>query len=594
MSRTEAASSVTASVGPQAVVAGVDPRHRVVRTESSTWAWIVLATLLIGTGARLYQLTHGTTFSFDEWIWISSRRGNDVGTFLRSYDGHFSLIPIAIYRLLFATAGLGDYGPYRMLVIVAHLVCTLLVFVYAKQRVGSLLALCAAALILFLGAGWQDVLWPFQIGWLISLSAGVGALLMLDRRDRTGDVSACVLLAVSLASSGVGVVIGLGMATDVLWGRRRWRDSWIVAAPCALYGLWWLSYQHTTPIGQIRLVPHFFANVAAASLSGLAGRKATPFSAGSGALLTWGRPLALVAVGLVIWRLVSLRRVPPRALSLLTVVLSFWFLTALTRTFLGLTQSWASRYLYVGGLFVVLLAVELARGMSAPLPARLLLVVGVAAAVVSNIGAFRDGAADLRMSGELTRADLGALQIGRPLVNPDYVAHYLVGYPLVALQAGRYFTAVKALGTPAARPAEITTYSEGARQLADQELIHIHQLGVTPARGRFQLSTTPVVERAAGGSVTWRGACVTFLAPRGNAVSASKGLGLQLSAGDLGLTATGGPATVSVRRFADVFEPVGTLSVTRLATLKISPDLAPEPWHVLVVPTARVTVCGLR
>ena len=39
------------------------------------------------------------------------RRGSSLGTFLEPHNGHFSLVPIVLYKVLFATAGLDDYAP---------------------------------------------------------------------------------------------------------------------------------------------------------------------------------------------------------------------------------------------------------------------------------------------------------------------------------------------------------------------------------------------------------------------------------------------------------------------------------------------------
>ena len=60
------------------------------------------------------------------------------------------------------------------------------------------------------------------------------------------------------------------------------------------------------------------------------------------------------------------------------------------------------------------------------------------------------------------------------------------------------------------------------------------------------------------------------------------------------LTAGGGGATVTVRRFADGFpdEPLGRISPGGSGLLAIRPDLATQPWHVRVAPEARVTACG--
>src|SRR5204862_3626223 len=103
--------------------------------------------------------------------------------------------------ILLATVGMNHYVPYRLLVIAGHLCCVGLLFGYVRRRVGDFLALLAAAVLLFLGPGSEDIIWPFQIAWLISIAAGLGALLLIDRGDRKGDVCACLLLGLSLASS---------------------------------------------------------------------------------------------------------------------------------------------------------------------------------------------------------------------------------------------------------------------------------------------------------------------------------------------------------------------------------------------------------
>ncbi len=53
-----------------------------------------------------------------------------------------------------------------------------------------------------------------------------------------------------------------------------------------------------------------------------------------------------------------------------------------------------------------------------------------------------------------------------------------------------------------------------------------------------------------------------------------------------------GAASVSVRRFGDGFQPVGSLNSGPLATLAVKPDLAPEPWHVQIRSSGALTVCG--
>src|SRR5207302_2019556 len=99
--------------------------------------------------------------------------------------------------------------------------------------------------------------------------------------------------------------------------------------------------------------------------------------------VAWGRPLAVLAVVVLLWRLAAIRPVPRRVLTLLTLALSFWTLTA-TRA--QISPPVSSRYIYAGAFFVLLLAAEMARGASLPRRAGVLLGAAVAAAIVSNLG----------------------------------------------------------------------------------------------------------------------------------------------------------------------------------------------------------------
>jgi hypothetical protein len=556
--------------------------------------------LLVLAGAFLYHETRGTTLWFDEWMWALHRRGNNLGTFLQPHNDHLSLVPIAIYRLLFATAGLSHYAPYRVLVILGHLACVTLLFVYARRRVGDFLGLLLAGLLLLLGPAWQNIIWPFQIGWLISLGAGLGALLMMDRGDRRGDVGASLLLCLSLASSGVGVPFLLAVIVEVLW-RRRWRDAWIVAIPLVPYLAWWAKYQqnawikgakaegiqHPLMSGIFR-APLFVVESAGSGLAaivGLSGQTALGHPA-AGTFLVWGPPLFIAGIGVVLWRLRTPWRISARLLSLLVLGFSFWAFTAITRGFIS--SPYASRYLYVGALVVLLVAAELARGVVVSLRTQALLALIAVPIALSNLGAYRDAARDLRAQAQLTRAETGALDIARPIVKPSFIAN-----SFFSLDAGSYFSAEKAMGTPGSSPAQLARQPEYAREAADAELVRIQRITPVAASSTPVGGTRPVVESAAGGSVAGQGACVVFMPSDVTNASTSASLVVRVPAAGLRLTAGGGSATLLVRRFADEFRAIGTLAAPTPAAMRIAPDRAPQPWHLEVVPMDKISVCGL-
>jgi hypothetical protein len=529
--------------------------------------WLVLGVLFLLAAYVIWHETRGTTLWLDEWDWALYRRGSSLGTFLHPHNQHLSLVPIAIYKLLFASAGLGDHRPYRILIILAHLGCSLLVFLYARPRVGSYFALVASALILFFGPGWQNILWPFQIGWLISVGAGLGALLMIDRRDRTGDIAASGLLVLSLASSGIGVPFALGLAVEVAIGADRRRRAWVVAGPLLLYAIWWIVYQTSQfTRHNILLTPAFVAKTAGSSLSALLGLGVTGLQTGPDTSLQWGPPLLIAALVFAGMRLRRIGLPSARLWALGAMAASFWILTALSRA--SLLPPSESRYVYVGALFILLFTVELLRGVRVSIRVQVLVGVVAIGAVVSNLGGFREAGRFLRNQGTLASADLGALDIGRPVVGPGYIAQSFPSYPLVAVSAHAYYSAEAAFGTPAYRPSELAAAPEQSREEADAELTRMHAVG----------------PRAVPPGLTARGSCTTIRP------SASAEFTLPVV-----ITTKGGSATLSVRRFADQFPqaPVATLRANTSTLLRIAPDRATQPWHVRVAPSASATVCGL-
>jgi hypothetical protein len=526
--------------------------------------WGAPAVLLLAGGVLLYHLTRGTSFLFDDWSYVLGRRGGSPATYLDPHNQHLSLIPIAIYKLLFATVGIGSYAPYRALVIVCHLACCALLFVYARTRIGTWPALLATAALLLLGPAWEDILWPFQMAWLISLGAGLGALLALDRRTRGGDALACALTIVALAGSGLGLPIALGIAVDVALGRRCRRDAWIIVAPLVLYALWWIGYQQGAGIssGSILSAPWFATREAASVAGSLFGLAGTIGLDQPGSLLAFGAPL--LALGLVLGgvRLWQLGSVSPRMLALTTTLVTFWLATAISRAYLG--NPYASRYIYLGALFGLLLAIELAQGLSLRWPVSAVLAVVALAAIASNVGILRTQASLLRDYGQATTADLGALEISRGLIPPGYIAHGLPGYPLVTVPARQFLALTHTLGNPAAGVGTIESDDEPTRVDVDGELIAIQRLA-------------PVSNgQASRIGCRRRQAATQLIYPRGG----------------IAVRAATAPVQVGVRRFADQFQPIGTVAAGSAGELHIAPDSAAVPWRLQLKSSGPITTCA--
>src|SRR5206468_2984618 len=116
------------------------------------------------------------------------------------------------------------------------------------------------------------------------------------------------------------------------------------------------------------------------------------------------------------WRVLRGTGARPRLLGLFVVLASFWILTALTRSQLPGSfpgDPTSSRYLYVGALLVLLIAVELGAAARRRAWAWVVAAVIGVGAVVSNFGVVRDGARFLRQQGPQTTAALADLAISR-------------------------------------------------------------------------------------------------------------------------------------------------------------------------------------
>jgi hypothetical protein len=551
------------------------------------------AVAALACGLLLFHLTRDTSFWADDWTWIARRRGDTVNAFLSPYNGHLSLVPIAIYRLMFAVFGLGSYTPYRTLVICLSVGVAALVFAYARIRVGGLLALLLAASMLFLGPGWQQTMWGFQVPWLLVSAAGISALMLLDRGDRWGDVAACGLILFAIVSTSLAVAVSIGIAVDIALHRRRWRDAWIVVIPWAAYAAW-TGYYHPSQLDLTRItdVPLNVLKGGAAALSDLAGLSGVSPSSETGTSLTYGGPLLVLASALLIGT-GARGRFNRRAVSLLVTLIVF--VVSVTLAHDGLAGVLSSRYVYVYCLLTTLLIAELARGVRLSQPMQWALCLVTALAIASNVGAMRAFGNYLRQSGEQTNGALAALELDRASVPPDTLARVAL-YPFIKLSARSYFAAADALGTPAFTAEQLPHADFSAQSAADAQLIAD---GTIALRGVTRLpapaATAPAVEGSSNGHASRTGGCVRFLPSAAVPAGATGTVAVTVAAGPdaVSVRGTGAPMTVSIRRFAPAFTALGTVAAGASALVLVGHDAATEPWHLELQSLSAMRVCSL-
>jgi hypothetical protein len=563
------------------VAPAAPPRGRLGRLGRWSWeTWVFAAALVCGAGLILYA-GRRLGFYYDEWQYIQFRRGGDLSTYLEPHNGHLSVIPVAIYKLLFATVGLDHYWPYRLVLLAFHLTSCVLAFTLVRRRLGDRAALIVGLLLVIMATSAENLVWAFQLDFMGSVASGVGAFLLLDRPSRRNDRWVCVLLAVSLGCSSLGVPFLLGVAVELALQPQRRRQLWIVAIPGALFGLWLLKYGTSGQIQRENLAAttQYVADAASAAAACIVG------------LPAWGQTLLVGgAAGVAILRRGDAVAPPPspRLAGYAVTILTFWTLTALSRA--QLHEPGAPRYLYIGALMLMLIAVWLLPRPRAWSPwATATVAVLLAFVLLGNGYRLRDAERFFRGIWEPLRASLAAYEVAGSAADPSS-APIVPAWP--NLTAGPYLAAVRDNGSPTGGVRWLLRASESQRQVADRQLVAAEGVGVRPvASAPVRTGSQPVVEAAEGARLARSARCVAF-SPQTRAGA----LTLRVRPGEaLAIrAASGGGVALTTRRFAEQFTgDAGTVSGGKSALLRIPADRAPAiAWHVRIASAQPLRVCG--
>lgn len=537
-------------------------------------AVLLLVAAAATSAAMLLFLQSHLTFFVDEWDLLLHRRGFSADAILRPHNEHIVVAPALIYKALQATLGMDSPAPYQALAIATFVASAVLLFVWLRPRVGEWLALFAATAILFLGAAWEDLLSPFQIGFFGSMAAGLGVLLALERETRRADALACVLLVVSISFSSLGLPFAVGAAAAVVTGPEARRRAWVVAIPAALYGLWWLGWGHTADptisFENVVTAPSYVLAGIATSISALLGL-APPDLVPAVEPLDWGRPLLILAIGIVAWA-VTRRDAVSRWLWIVgAITLAFWLLAAINAA--PFRPPTAPRYQYIGAIFAILVAAELLSGVRLSRAALACLVVAGVATIGSNLVNLQHGYTVFRSLSENERAGLASLEFARDTVSPSFLltpenadAPYF-DY----VDAASYLSAVDAFGSPAYTEAELSVASEPARIAADK---------ASAAALRLRLTRAP-----AGA-----GSCRELEPDAADAEIARFELGPGPVVVDAGSRAR---VTVTAQRFSGSFPvELGRLDPGQSARLAIPADRATADWALELAGQGGARVCA--
>ncbi|HEX3621980.1 MAG TPA: hypothetical protein VHT97_06675 [Acidimicrobiales bacterium] len=303
-----------------------------------------LLSLVAGFSALFYA-NRGQWFFGDEWEFLD-RRGVLHGdhSIWAPHTDHWSTVPILVYRALLNLYGVRTYVPYVLVLLVLHVAVTHFLWRIMRAAGADLtVATALAAVYAVLGAGYENLLWAFQIGFIGAVAVGLAVVLLVnhDGRWSARDWAGWVLSVVGLMFSGISVTMVTVAGVTVLM-RRGLRDAALtVALPGIVYLVWLVLVGHQSfgahphSVDDIFVFPDYIWTGLRSAVE-----QAVGFP-GSGPVLVLGLAAWLLRRG----ELASGPAAPAFACAFGAIVM--YSVIAAGRTSLGAQQSEASRYVYI-------------------------------------------------------------------------------------------------------------------------------------------------------------------------------------------------------------------------------------------------------
>jgi hypothetical protein len=562
-------------------------------------AYVVLAIAFLLAAVLILAWGTGQTFINDEWNYLVVYRGFALETLFAPQNGHLVVLPRLIYKGLFATAGTSSHFAYQAVSVAVHLIVAAIFFQLVRRRLQLAVAVALTVLVALFGVCWDTLMGAYELPNLTGMMGGLGMLLALERRSHGGDIAACLLLTVSLASFSVGIAFALGGLFAIwLGGRSQWHRAWVILIPAALYVAWFIWArkfgQSEVSAESVSAVFSGMADQMAAITAAITGLFRVPGSIGLPVVLEirpdWGYPLALVFAGLIA---LYVRRAP-RSIHFWTVVAILAIYLALVAFGLSPARTPSSgRYVYMGGILSLLLIAELAREIRWTTATGLVAFVIFGMSLMANVADLRAGGQLFRAEGETNRATLAAVELARGqldrfrVVEDEHTAH---SHADMLFPVWAYYEAAEKFGSPAYSLAQLEATGEQAREAADEQLVRDYEitpLPTTDPRLDHHHGPAPKSLVAAGGKAVPIQSCLALIPDRGRSGSFQ----IELPPGGFGYrTATGAEVEVKVARFGELL--VTSLpATTGPAEVSIPTDASDVPWRAELDIAAKTLVC---
>lgn len=444
-------------------------------------------------------LGRGLWFFFDEWSFVTERR-LDVVSLLTPHNGHLSVVLVFLYVMSLKIFGADGFEVLRIIAVLVHVSIAFGAYLVVGRRKGWAPAMLALVVVGTLGSGWQNVLWPFQIGMMLPVAMSLFAVHWVESRpESTWSVGMLVLIALLSAGGGVTLLVAVLLHSVVV---QAWKRSAILVGIAVVYVAWYVAYGVPQGWGfRPWMFTRYVGESAVLSAAAIGGRG-----------VRFGEVVLVLGFVAVVSQLPRRFREASLVIPLLTVGIG-WVMTAYSRWLLW--EPGASRYVYVGAAFLLVLFLVALPLRSSRLTTPLIAVTAIFL-VVPNVRLMNDGGRLMTERASRVRAELAVLDAlgdrGLPEYRPD---------PGLAPQifAGTYLSAASMYG-------DFGNGITGAGQRSKEDRVNMDRVAfqylrvrVSPPEADIRLSDCSWMRLAPGAEISLEMEAVFIDAKSGSSLS---------------------------------------------------------------------------
>ena len=536
---------------------------------------ILFAGMFLSAGLVLW-FGRNLSFSGDELSLISLVAGLEPRELIEPYVGHLVPVSLVAYRAVLELFGAGEYAPFQVLTLLSIFLLSWILFSWGKRRVPPWVALAPALLMLIFP---QDLLhYLAGNGFVIvfALACGLGALYAFEQDSRKWDLAAFGLILAGLLTYTVAAAFAIGVLVAAVV-ERSWSRLWIAGLPLIGYAIWRLTLaaastevEDTPPdFDNLLLLPAWIFQSIGGALAALIGTGfdflgLAPRDPATAARFL-GPSLAIVFLA-ALGALVATGRARRSLIVVVAIAVALYASqTVVWASFADRPGPGETRYLYPTTLVVLMIGLEMARGVSWDRRGTVLLLGITAVSLVGAIGYLAiDGNRDGRTS--RLKAEVLAVTLLESTGNPPPIGQQ----PRDALRKSFDPVDGAKFGYPGFTEQEILTGEQQWAPLVDQFLAGAERLGLRPVEDAVPVACQPVPDTP--GRQTNR----AFLPPRGAILSTSQPLELRLG-----------------RYGEEASWELGPLGPDRPTLLRLEPDDGARPWYVSAGPGSVGELAGL-